>query len=487
MRVIKILKEELIGGISPDQITELNKLNGSQLVQKQVELLKKVFGNNYSKIIDTSNKNTNILHWVLESLRNYGWDTSNNKTLELLQLMSNKNTALPSAGFQVVSDALQKKLIDINKDQDWLVDKNSYTSLFKTKALTLLSSDKALNFGDNPQYAKNTIMGMTDDKQIRTFLSNWQTKEGTQAESETVLNQIQKYIDGVDTTSNGKVQVSTGTKDSLKRVGNDRKDVLKFFTTNEGRNALQAILYDSSNGEYDDIIAKLGNVVFESYRKSPRAVLTEAEDEQTQDNSEQSKTAITKPKKYNLDELDLSNQYWGKQYRQLLNVLTQSAVNKADAKNALRDYLDNIQDDLISRQRQFNKEKREASAITDNGEKKSTNKPKNYVDMDALKNDQKKAVKNDIKALSGKQALSKLSGVKDPDTKTLQNYIVNTDTYKRIAQNDDLKASVDNWVKEHETLRDQDTFDYLLNKRRYNNEQEFEKVIDSLIRKYEHE
>lgn len=78
-----------------------------------------------------------------------------------------------------------------------MLESNSYKPVFKAKAIGFLKSPKAKAFGENPQQALNDILPMDDEEAIKSYLRNWQTKNGDTKDvsNPTVLQNLLRLSD----------------------------------------------------------------------------------------------------------------------------------------------------------------------------------------------------------------------------------------------------------------------------------------------------
>lgn len=433
---MKIIKEELL--LKPEEITELNKLKGRDYAQGQIDKLKQIFKSKYDSIINTSDQDTNILHEVLNSINNYGWDTNNNKTLSFVEKM---NKPLPREGFKAISQSLQSGVIRLENNTDWILEKDSYSPTFKVKALAFLSSDKATQFGDNPKSAKEQVKRMNDENQIKAFLSNWQTKNG---------------------------EASKGTILDLLR--NNPQEL----SINPSKIPAESIEYSKSISTSDDLLDQKGKALIKSLLTSLDLKgnyssiidnLTKFETEIKETLNEDSEAAK------NLDKLNIKDQYWSKKYRSLLRLLNQPSNSVKNSREILLDFLDDIDDELEAKYKEYSKTKGDKDT-QDEQPKTTQSKGNSAAD---------RRIANAAKPFSGWQMTRELilgkpnSKWSDSSTDTgteLIKYIKRDSVYRDLA--DFQQDKIDDWLGSGE-------LNYILDKRRYNDVKEFEKFLDDTI------
>lgn len=178
-----LLEADIFQRVSNYNRSDLNKASGDARTDLIIDLLKQSYGeNDYIKYINTANKDTNILDIVVKSINDQGSDTNNNKILFLIDEIINSNKEpLPREGFQLASQILQNNKIDFEENANWLLNKDSYNPLYKAKALAFLNTSDANKFGDNIEEAIRDISEMSDENEIKNYLSNWQTKPGAES------------------------------------------------------------------------------------------------------------------------------------------------------------------------------------------------------------------------------------------------------------------------------------------------------------------
>lgn len=175
-----LLEADIFQRIDGYNRSDLNKASGDARTDLIIDLLKQAYGeNDYIKYINTDNKDTNILDIIVRSINNKGSDTNNNRSLFLIdEIIDSNKEPLPREGFQLASQLLQNNKLDFENNANWLLDKTSYNPLYKAKALAFLHTADATNYGDNPDEAIKDISEMSDEAEIKNYLSNWQTKAG---------------------------------------------------------------------------------------------------------------------------------------------------------------------------------------------------------------------------------------------------------------------------------------------------------------------
>lgn len=294
---MKILYETLL--IPNDQIRDLNKLNGNDLVNGIIDALKNNF-DKYSEYIGTSNRNTNILSDIVGSIREYGWDIDTNKYLNFISALRDKGVKLNRDEFVLGAQILQQNPNLNTSKHPYFLDKNSYSPLYKIKALSFLSGKNASKYGDNPQEAMEDIKNMSTQEEIENYLSNWQTKSGEERiEASTILDRIKKdpdeFFDTTDTTSREFIDKISKSKDLF---------------SSDGRKAVKSLLIKlDPTGAYSSIIDDL----------TRESISEEIGDDR----------------------------YWSKKYRSLLSLLNQEADDNIEwDKEKILDFLSDIEDEL---------------------------------------------------------------------------------------------------------------------------------------------
>lgn len=126
---------------------------------------------------------------AVDSIMERGTKYADNPFLRYLKMVA-KNSSVTKinniAVFETLKDLIQRGDIDITNTRklDWLNNNLSYTardrdsSVFKIKALALLTSDKAINYGKVADAPIDSIMKATTKDEISELLTGWQTKYG---------------------------------------------------------------------------------------------------------------------------------------------------------------------------------------------------------------------------------------------------------------------------------------------------------------------
>lgn len=125
---------------------------------------------------------------LLDSMEEYGTDTAQNRFLQYIVTKGgtpfNMKSSQPYLIYSILNNAEANVTTGAAAKSSWLYNPNSYNgSDFKIKALAFLSSKDAENYGDPKTKPTQKILNTTDDTEIETLLSNWQTKDGTQTNS----------------------------------------------------------------------------------------------------------------------------------------------------------------------------------------------------------------------------------------------------------------------------------------------------------------
>ena len=126
---------------------------------------------------------------AVDSIMERGTKYDDNPFLRYLKMVA-KNSSITKinniAVFETLKDLIQRGDIDITNTRklDWLNNNLSYTardgdsSVFKIKALALLTSDKAVNYGKVADAPIDGIMKASTKDEISELLTSWQTKYG---------------------------------------------------------------------------------------------------------------------------------------------------------------------------------------------------------------------------------------------------------------------------------------------------------------------
>lgn len=126
---------------------------------------------------------------AVDSILERGTKYVDNPFLRYLKMVA-KNSSVTKinniAAFETLKDLIQRGDIDITNTRklDWLNNNLSYTArdrdsaIFKIKALALLTSDNAVNYGKVADAPIDSIMKATTKDEISELLTSWQTKYG---------------------------------------------------------------------------------------------------------------------------------------------------------------------------------------------------------------------------------------------------------------------------------------------------------------------
>lgn len=247
---MKILKEALL--IDPEDVQRFNKLSGSEeRVNFISNKIKDKLKNNIS-YIDTSNKDTNLMTDLIISISERGWDTNNNKYLDIAQQL---NEPIPKEGFRLAAQLLEQSRESVSMN-DWMLKANSYKPLFKAKAIAFLRSDQASDFGDNPAAAEDAVKEMSSEKDIKEYLSRWQTKSGESRSSSIPL--IKRLLDLKEKDPEGKEVYKIGNN-KLRKTISELRDV-DSLTSDDVITLVQTLFGDT----YNDILSRMKNSLHEA-------------------------------------------------------------------------------------------------------------------------------------------------------------------------------------------------------------------------------
>lgn len=161
--------------LSAKETDELLTKRGSDKTKYLASKAKEKFGNDpdYDVYSDV----------LVDSLEQYGTDTAQNKFLQYIVTKSaipfNMQKSQPYLIYNILNNAEANVTTGAAAKSSWLYNPNAYNgSDFKLKALAFLSSKDAENYGDLKTKPTQKILNTTDDSEIETLLSNWQTKDG---------------------------------------------------------------------------------------------------------------------------------------------------------------------------------------------------------------------------------------------------------------------------------------------------------------------
>ena len=120
---------------------------------------------------------------LVDSMEHYGTDTAQNRFLQYIVTKNgtpfNMKRGQPYLIYNILNNAEANVTTGAVAKSSWLYNPNSYNgSDLKLKALAFLSSKDAARYGDPKTKPTQKILNTTDDAEIETILSNWQTKDG---------------------------------------------------------------------------------------------------------------------------------------------------------------------------------------------------------------------------------------------------------------------------------------------------------------------
>lgn len=191
---------------------------------------------------------------AVNSILERGTKYDDNPFLRYLKMVAKNNDVTGVNNirvFETIRDLIQRGDIDITNTRKlrWLNNALAYTardyesSIFKIKALALLTSNKASNYGKVADIPFDDILRATTKDEISVLLTSWQTKYGDNRNND---YERQSGVGGTKLKSSDANRLATKALDDLPRTFNIDTKTLRDYITN---NATSRDTADSALGK----------------------------------------------------------------------------------------------------------------------------------------------------------------------------------------------------------------------------------------------
>lgn len=232
---------------------------------------------------------------ILDSINDKGTEYKSNPILSYFKYLASSGSTVPINGnltpavMTLFEDAFENgdltytNINPKNNKYNWMLDNDSYKAdddnalEFKIKALILLSSKRAGDFGDTKKVPIDEIKELTNKNEIISILDRWQRQGGKRSSSS-------------DSTSGGSRRPSGGGLEQKKLAKIDKpSEAVKAFTNNVGGDKGSITVSKRDLIKNFQQLAKSGKTFQSAYSDLLQSLFFVPKEEETQKSSEEQK------------------------------------------------------------------------------------------------------------------------------------------------------------------------------------------------------